>query len=195
MPVESFTTQTIPKLACPPHKDREVFWEDKTPGFGVAVFKSGRKTFVVQFYDGERSRRTTLGAVEALTLHEARTAARKRLGQARRARQPVHKILTVEPEAARDARVSVRFPRKTLAAVDKFAADRARNLSIPFTRSEAILMLVDEMLAFRRGTLIPGRLQVSVTEKGKPPSSPQSQARRIADKYIGRDGRPQKPST
>jgi hypothetical protein len=174
MPVESLTTQTISQFACPPGKDREVFWEDKTPGFGVVVFKSGRKTFVVQFFDGKQSRRTTLGTADALTLQEARTAARKRLGQARRARQPLHKILTVEPEAARDVRVSVRFPRKTLAAVDKFAADRARNLSIPFTRSEAILMLVTEMLDLRRGTLIPGRLHVSVVEKKKSPPTPQS---------------------
>lgn len=194
MPVESLTTKSMPKLVCAPGKDREVYWDRNTPGFGIAVFKSGRKAFVVQYYDGKQSRRMTLGHVDALTLQEARSAARKLLKRARNARRPVHKLLAVEPEAARDAKVSVRFPKRTLAAVDKFAADHARNLSIPFRRSDAILMLVSEMLAMRRGTRIPGGFHVSVVEKEPPRSTRESQVRRTADKYISRDGVPRKRS-
>lgn len=55
---------------------RCVLWDDALPGFGVRISHTQRKTFVVKFRDGGRTRSRTLGEVGPMTLHEARKEAR-----------------------------------------------------------------------------------------------------------------------
>ena len=54
-----------------------VVWDRELPGFGVRVYPSGRKVYVVQSRSGGRSRRVTVGRHGEITPEEARKAAVK----------------------------------------------------------------------------------------------------------------------
>ena len=67
------STRTIGRL---PASEREtIFWDRDLPGFGVRVYPSGTKTFVVQSRGEGRSRRITIGRHGAMTAGEARRRA------------------------------------------------------------------------------------------------------------------------
>lgn len=62
-------------------QDSDYFaWDEELPGFGVRVYASGRKSYLVQYRSGRRSRRITLGLHGALTPEEARKVAKVHLG-------------------------------------------------------------------------------------------------------------------
>ncbi|KQT55041.1 integrase [Methylobacterium sp. Leaf456] len=63
-------------------------WCDELPGFGVRVFASGRRSYLVQYRAGGRSRRVALGLHGALTADEARREAKSLLGQVARGEDP-----------------------------------------------------------------------------------------------------------
>ncbi len=56
-----------------------VFWDRELPGFGVRVYPSGSKVFVVQTRTGGKSKRITLGRYGVLTADQARKMAIKSL--------------------------------------------------------------------------------------------------------------------
>ena len=57
-------------------RDRDYFlWDEDLPGFGLRVFPSGRKRYVVQYRAGRRSRRLNLGPSGVLTCAQARNRA------------------------------------------------------------------------------------------------------------------------
>ncbi|WP_430428400.1 Arm DNA-binding domain-containing protein [Parasphingorhabdus sp.] len=54
-------------------KSKDYFiWDSELPGFGIRVFPSGRKKFVLQYRHGRKSRRMMLGQHGAITLGQAR---------------------------------------------------------------------------------------------------------------------------
>ncbi|MCC6160300.1 MAG: tyrosine-type recombinase/integrase [Deltaproteobacteria bacterium] len=64
-------------------------WDDDFPGFGVRVFPSGRKSFVLAFRtDQGRKRFLTLGSFPALTVHEARALAKRNAAEVCTGRDP-----------------------------------------------------------------------------------------------------------
>jgi integrase len=63
-------------------------WDDDVPGFGLRVFPSGRKGYVVQFRAGRRSRRMSLGTSTVLTCEQARTRASAIVSAARGGADP-----------------------------------------------------------------------------------------------------------
>lgn len=75
----------------PKARDYIVF-DSEIPGFGVRVFKTGRKSFVLQYRYGRRLRRMTIGACHALSPAEARTKARIMLASVEMGNDPQAKI-------------------------------------------------------------------------------------------------------
>ncbi|MCG8354699.1 MAG: site-specific integrase [Kiloniellales bacterium] len=57
----------------------DVRWDDELPGFGVRLFPSGRKSFVVSYRAGGRKRLMSLGGFGVLTVDQARAMAREHL--------------------------------------------------------------------------------------------------------------------
>jgi integrase len=119
-----------------PNPARDVYaWDSETPGFGVRLMPSGRKSFIIN-YRTERGvqRRLVIGAVGAMTPDEARKIARERLTEVGQGRDPVSErkerrsAVTVAElcaeylEAARAGGVTTRFRRPKRAstvAIDK----------------------------------------------------------------------------
>ena len=70
----------------------EILWDSDLPGFGLRVRPGGSKTFIVQYRAGGgrsgTSRRFTLGRYGALTVEEARTAAKRVLGAVAQGHDP-----------------------------------------------------------------------------------------------------------
>ncbi len=62
---------------------RDAFvWDTELPGFGLKVTPQGARIFVLQYWRDGRARRITLGRYGSdLTIHEARTAARRLRGR------------------------------------------------------------------------------------------------------------------
>lgn len=61
--------------------ERFVVWDGDPPGFGVRVFPSGAKSFVLSYRAAGRKRLLTVGSYGALTLDQARAAARAALSK------------------------------------------------------------------------------------------------------------------
>lgn len=60
---------------------RHVVWDSEITGFGLRVYPSGRKAFVLSYRMHSRKRLLTLGTYGVLTVQEGREAARKALGK------------------------------------------------------------------------------------------------------------------
>lgn len=58
-----------------------MLWDDDLPGFGVRIFPSGKRSFVMSYRVNNRKRLLTIGAYGALTLDQARKAARAELAK------------------------------------------------------------------------------------------------------------------
>ena len=89
MPTGRISKRTVDALTCPESKDRVFFWDDALAGFGVCTMRSGKQSYVVQFRRDGRSRRTTIGDHGRLTPEEARSEAKKLLGQIETGADPV----------------------------------------------------------------------------------------------------------
>lgn len=88
---QRITKRLVDNLAT---KDRDVFvWDSDVPGFGIRVWPSGKKTYVVQYRlpgGGRRSfaKRVSLGEHGVLTPDEARQLAKKTLGSVAHGNDP-----------------------------------------------------------------------------------------------------------
>jgi integrase len=103
---------------------REAFlWDEELRGFGIRVFPSGRRSYLVQYRFGGRTRRVTLGAHGTLTCEEARAEARQALAAVARGEDPA-----ALRDAERDALTMDKFAKRYLEqhAKRKKAASSAR---------------------------------------------------------------------
>jgi integrase len=61
---------------------RHVMWDDEIPGFGVRLYPSGKKSFILSYRTGGGTKRLlTIGTYGVLTLDQARQAARSELAK------------------------------------------------------------------------------------------------------------------
>ncbi len=65
----------------PGSKKQDIRWDDSLPGFGIRIFESGKKTFVIGYRAGGRWRLQSIGQYGRLTPDEARRLAREILGR------------------------------------------------------------------------------------------------------------------
>ncbi|MBB2964344.1 site-specific integrase [Methylobacterium sp. R2-1] len=86
-------TKRLVEAAEPNGRDYFI-WCDELPGFGVRIFASGRRSYLVQYRANGRSRRATLGLHGALTADEARREAKALLGQVARGEDPAEERAT-----------------------------------------------------------------------------------------------------
>ncbi len=94
--MSKLTKRTIEALA--PRDVDYIAWDQDIPGFGVRVMPSGRKSFVLQYRAGRRSRRMVLGYTNVITPEQARTMATHHLAALRGGIDPL-----AERDAGRDA--------------------------------------------------------------------------------------------
>jgi Arm DNA-binding domain len=79
-----------------------VIWDDELPGFGVRVFSSSKRSYVIQYRTRGRSRRYTIGLHGAWAPETARREAKVQLGRVAGGDDPVedrqldHKAITVK---------------------------------------------------------------------------------------------------
>ena len=89
-----------------------VFWDRDLPGFGVRVYPSGAKVFVVQTYAFGRSKRVTLGRHGPLLVDQARAEATRIIARIKAGVS----LVSVEPEAEPTVRdLAGRYEREYVA--------------------------------------------------------------------------------
>ena len=104
-----------------------LYWDRALPGFGVRVYATGSKVYVVQFRADGRSKRLTLGRHGIITPNQARRRAARIIARVQSGEPPVPvKIkLTVGPTVAELAErylsehVEVRYKTETVKAMHR----------------------------------------------------------------------------
>ena len=97
MPTEKLTVKFIDAIKAP-SEGRIEYWDKATPGFGLRVSDSGRKTWVLMYRAGGVLRRYTLGTYPSLPLADARDKADDELRRVAKGIDPA-----AEKQAARKA--------------------------------------------------------------------------------------------
>ena len=82
------------------HDKDAVYWDRALQGFGIRVYPSGRKTYVVQCRGPNGSRRVTIGRHGAVTAPEARTRAAAVIDRIKQGEEPVPVPPAPEPTVA-----------------------------------------------------------------------------------------------
>ncbi len=68
---------------------RDVHWDDEISGFGVRVYPSGRKSFVLSYRQSGTKRLFTIGQYGNITLEQARLLAQKKMGEVADGKDPL----------------------------------------------------------------------------------------------------------
>lgn len=71
------------------HNGRYVLWDEDLSGFGLRIYPSGKKAFVLSYRIHKRKHMFTLGAYGRFTLDEARKSARIRIGDIEKGEDPL----------------------------------------------------------------------------------------------------------
>ena len=124
------TPAEVRKAQAKKGKDRTIFWDSKTSGFGLQVTAAGHKSFVVQYRAKGRSRRMAIDGV--LNLEDARKRARALLGEVAHDRDPLA-----------ERRVAVSRKRDTFQAIaESYFAREGKKLRSVEERRRTLARLV-----------------------------------------------------
>ena len=67
-----------------------ILWDNEIPGFGIRIYPSGKKSFVISYRFNGRSRQQTIGAYGVFTLDQAKKEARRQLVSVESGIDPAH---------------------------------------------------------------------------------------------------------
>lgn len=95
MPKAHLTQQGLISLK-PPEKGQVEFWDTTLPAFGIRISQGGSKTFILK----RENRRITLGRYPVLSLHDARSEAKRMMAEFTLGRLRPHAISYVHATAA-----------------------------------------------------------------------------------------------
>ena len=73
-----FTRQSVVAVTPPPGKPYVIVWDEALPGFGLRVNEGGSRQWVVQYRAAGKTKRETIGRVDAIPLDDARASERRR---------------------------------------------------------------------------------------------------------------------
>ena len=73
----SFTTNKINSLGCEPGKSQTIYWDSRTPNFGLRVTPSGSKSFIFETTFNDKTLRITIGDVKTWAIDKAQSEARR----------------------------------------------------------------------------------------------------------------------
>jgi integrase len=131
------TERAIAALDCPPdRKDRLVF-DDALPGLAVRVANNGHKAFLAQYTIQGTRRRVPLGRWGAITLEQARLAARSVMGDVAKGLDPAK----MNAAARANAAVAAKAEKLTLEALIKQWETLALTVRRESYRNEALRAL------------------------------------------------------
>jgi hypothetical protein len=99
---QGFTVARVEGFACEPGKQQTIFWDAKTPGFGVRATASGARAYIFEARLFGKTIRTTIGDTRSWELGKARAEANRQRGLIDRHIDPRED--RVEQEAAHAAR-------------------------------------------------------------------------------------------
>ena len=71
-----------------PRADKYIVWDEALPCFGIRLYPSGRRSYVIQYKVKRRTRRLTLGSHGALSTDAARRIAKIKLGEVAQGADP-----------------------------------------------------------------------------------------------------------
>src|SRR3954470_1903825 len=135
------TTILVDSARCPPGKSEILLWDSAVGGLAVRVHASGAKSWCVRYRAGKGRaaalRRVTLGSVDKLGLAEARTAARKFLGDVAMGLDPAGKAAEQKAETTAAAAAALG------PAIDEY--ERALNRRKLVKRAEILSALRREL--------------------------------------------------
>jgi integrase len=101
------TQRRIEGLICPAGKKDKLAFDDDQKGLAVRVTASGGKTYLAHYSHAGKKRRVPLGTVDAISLAQARIAARAIMGDVAKGRDPAterkEKALAAKRKKAHDA--------------------------------------------------------------------------------------------
>lgn len=87
------TQAAVDKLTYDPEgPSRQIHWDEHLPGFGVRVYPSEKKSYVLYYGPAEVRKLMTLGSIHELTLKEAREKAAKLRVEVREGGDPARRI-------------------------------------------------------------------------------------------------------
>ena len=111
------------------HGKSAVYWDRDLPGFGVRVYRSGRKTYVVQSRGPKGSRRVTIGRHGEVTAQQARKHAAAIIGRIKAGEAP--RPESAEPVAEPTvADLAERYLRTHVAVECKPSSERSYRKSL-----------------------------------------------------------------
>jgi integrase len=132
------TAQRLKRASCPPGKAQRLIWDAVQPGLALRVYPTGRKTFLVFYRVGAGrkgiQRWDKIGNADAISLQDARDAARARLGAVAKGGDP-----------AGERKAAARRQRSRLEpALDGYEADLERRQVVK--RRDVMSLLRRELL-------------------------------------------------
>ena len=169
MPTRNFTVRFLDSLK-KPTTGRVEYWDSQTPGFGLRVAKSGRKSWVVLYRHQGRLRRLTLGTYPTLPLADSRGQAKDALRAAAKGKDPageksVARLGDTFGDLAEDyiefyAKPNKRSWREDRRALDRDLLPKFKHRKAADIRRREVIALLDGVRARGAGVLANRTLEI-----------------------------------